>query len=151
MRTVKNVLESKSKPANTVEPGALVLDALRQLVTVNLSYLVVTKGEEYRGVFSERDYSRKVILQGRHSDSTTVGEVMSTDLPEVALTDTAEECMNIMSEQRSRYLVARNAEGEFAGILTIHDLIRLLIHDKEDVFDRTMAGRLMDDDEGDVY
>ncbi len=151
MRTVKNVLESKSKPVNTILPKALVLDALSQLDTVNLSYLVVLDGDAYKGIFSERDYSRKVILQGRHSDSTTVEEVMSTDLPVVALADSVEHCMNIMSEQRSRYLVAFDEKGKFAGVITIHDLIRLVIHDKEEVFDRDMADKLVDDEEGNIY
>jgi signal-transduction protein with cAMP-binding, CBS, and nucleotidyltransferase domain len=79
MLTVKNVLESKAKPFNTVAANTLVIDALNLLNSVNLSYLVVMDGENYKGVFSERDYSRNVILKGRASNSTKVEEVMTTD------------------------------------------------------------------------
>ncbi|HJW16912.1 MAG TPA: CBS domain-containing protein, partial [Flavisolibacter sp.] len=92
MLTVKNVLESKAKPFNTVTPDTLVIDALNLLSSVNLSYLVVMQDQNYQGVFSERDYSRNVILKGRASNSTKVKEVMTTDLPIVGLNDTVEYC-----------------------------------------------------------
>src|SRR4051794_35417283 len=92
MLTVKNVLESKDKPFNTVSSSTLVIDALNLLNSVNLSYLVVMDGDEYKGVFSERDYSRNVILKGRASNSTKVDEVMTRDLPVVNFSDTVEQC-----------------------------------------------------------
>src|SRR3954452_25264932 len=120
MRTVKNILDSKSKPTNIVEPNALVIDALSQLNSVNLSYLIVMEGDRYEGIFSERDYSRNLILKGRHSNSTTVKEVMTAHLPAVSLTDTVEHCMNTMNENKTRYLVAYDADRRFKGIVTIH-------------------------------
>lgn len=153
MRTVKNVLAAKAKPFNNVSPQTLVIDALQQLNSINLSYLVVMDGPGFKGIFSERDYSRNVILQGRHSDSTTVAEVMSTDVPIVALTDTVEHCMHLMSHNKARYLVAFDADDTFAGVVTIHDILRTIISSKEDVFDRNLAQKLVDDDEegGSVY
>ena len=106
MRTVRNILESKAKPFNQVPPNTLVIDALNLLNSLNLSYLIVMDGNTYKGIFSERDYSRKIILQGRHSNSTRVDEVMSTDVPVVGLDDTAERCMNLMEQSKSRYLLA---------------------------------------------
>ena len=88
MRTVKNILDSKPKPVNIVTPKTLVIDALTMLNSVNLSYLIVMEGDDYKGIFSERDYSRNVILKGRHSSSTTVDEVMTKDFPVASIGST---------------------------------------------------------------
>jgi CBS domain-containing protein len=146
MRTVKNILESKQRPFNTIEPGALVIDALNMLNAVNLSYLIVMEDGGYKGIFSERDYSRNVILKGRSSNSTTVGEVMSTDLPVVSFTDTIEHCMNLIDMHKTRYLLAYDDNEHFAGVITIHDLLRQIIANPQ--FDSTLANRLLDQDEG---
>jgi CBS domain-containing protein len=152
MRTVKNILDSKSKPFNIINPDTLVIDALTMLNTVNLSYLVVLDKDEYKGIFSEREYSRNVILKGRASNSTKVKEVMTVDLPVVELTDTVERCMNLMNSSKTRYLIAFNADRKFVGVITIHDLLRQVIANKEDVFDHTLTQQLIDHDEsGDIY
>lgn len=151
MRTVKDVFDSKAKPFNSIKPDALVIDALNQLNSVNLSYLIVMDGEEYKGIFSERDYSRNVVLKGRASNSTTVQEVMTTDLPVVELDDTVEHCMNLMNTHRARYLLAFDDE-HFAGVITIQDLLRQVIANKEDVFDDSITNKLLDNDEsGRIY
>lgn len=152
MLTVKHILESKAKPFNSIAPNTLVIDALNMLNSVNLSYLVVMDGEEYRGVFSERDYSRNVILKGRASNSTKVEEVMTTDLPVVALTDTVEHCMLLMNSHKTRYLLAYDGNKKFAGIITIHDLLRQVINNREAVFDSSVTEQLIDNDEsGEIY
>jgi len=152
MRTVKNILDSKQKPYNTISPSALVIDALSQLNSVNLSYLVVMDENEYKGIFSERDYSRNVILKGRSSNSTTVGEVMTTDLPVVMFTDTVENCMNTMISNKTRYLLAYDSNNKFAGVITIHDLLREVLANKGEVFDTKTAQNLLDEDEsGEIY
>jgi CBS domain-containing protein len=146
MRTVKNILESKQRPFNTIEPGAMVIDALNMLNSVNLSYLIVMEGDVYKGIFSERDYSRNVVLKGRSSNSTTVGEVMSTDLPVVNFTDGMEHCMNLIDMHKTRYLLAFDDDERFAGVITIHDLLRQIIANPQ--FDPSLANRLLDQDEG---
>ena len=146
MRTVKNILESKQRPFNTIEPGAMVIDALNMLNSVNLSYLIVMEGDVYRGIFSERDYSRNVILKGRSSNSTTVGEVMSTDLPVVNFNDNIEHCMSLIDMHKTRYLLAFDDDERFAGVITIHDLLRQVIANPQ--FDPSLAERLLDQDEG---
>src|SRR3954469_9782563 len=104
MRTVKHILESKAKPFNTISPQTLVIDALKLMNSVNLSYLVVLDDEgNYRGVFSEREYSRNLILKGRASNSTKVEEVMTRDLPVVMQNTTVEQCMNLMNLHKTRY------------------------------------------------
>jgi len=151
MRTVKNILSSKAKVSNTVRPETLVIDALNMLDSVNLSYLIVMDGDQYKGVFSERDYSRNVILKGRNSSSATVGEVMTTDLPVVQLTDTVEHCMKTMNENKTRYLLAYDANSNFAGVITIHDLLRQVISRREDVFDTAAQQWLDQDEKGNIY
>ena len=152
MRTVKDILNAKAKPFNQVTPDTLVIDALRMLNSINLSYLVVMRGDEYEGIFSERDYSRNVILKGRHSDTTTVAEVMTHDVPVVELSETVEQCMHLIDMHKTRYLLAFDEDEKFEGVITIHDLLRQVIHDKEEVFDKNLAQRLVDDDEsGRIY
>jgi CBS domain-containing protein len=152
MRIVDDILGSKPEPDNIIAPDALVIDALNMLNSVNLSYLIVMEGKEYKGIFSEKDYSRNVILKGRSSNSTLIKDVMTTDLPVVHTSDTVEHCMHVMNINKARYLVAFGPENEFEGIITIHDLLRQVIANKELVFDTTVAEQLIINDErGDVY
>lgn len=153
MRTVKDILAEKSRPANIIKPDALVIDALRKLNEVNLSYLVVMEGDEFHGIFSERDYSRNVLLKGRSSESTRVQDVLSTDLPKVGFTDTVEHCMTLITQHSRRYLLAYDDNDRFAGVITIHDLLRQVMASKEHVFDEDLTQRLIDVNEsgGRIY
>ena len=151
MRTVANILDSKAKPFNVVSPDTMVIQALGLMNSVNLSYLIVMDGYDYKGIFSERDYSRNVILKGRSSHNTVVKEVMTTDLPVVNLTDTVEHCMNTMNNNRTRYLLAYDAEDRFAGVITIHDLLREVISNKEGYFDSSAHKLLESDESGLIY
>jgi CBS domain-containing protein len=147
MRTVQNILDTKAKPFNQVSPQTLVIDALNLLNSLNLSYLIVMEGQTYRGIFSERDYSRKVILRGRHSDSTMVEDVMSTDVPMVSLHDSVERCMYQMEQSKSRYLLVFNNSKQLMGVVTIHDILRQVLRDKAKVFDLELAEKLVSEDE----
>lgn len=152
MRTVKDILVGKPKPVNITSPDTLVIDALRKLNEVNLSYLIVMEGEHYQGIFSERDYSRNVLLKGRSSEKTYVHEVMDIDVPMVTFDDTVELCMNLMTQHSRRYLLAFNND-QFAGVITIHDLLRQVMASKEQVFDHALTQRLIDVNEsgGRIY
>ncbi len=135
MRTVQDILNTKTIPFNAIKPDTLVIDALHMLNSVNLSYLVVMQGNEYQGIFCERDYSRNVILKGKSSSTTTVKEVMTVHLPFVEVTDTVEKCMNILNAHKVRYLLAHKGR-EFKGVITINDLLRQVISSGKDVFDK---------------
>lgn len=148
MRTVKDILENKAKAFNIVSPHTLVIDALSMLNSVNLSYLIVMDNNEYKGVFSERDYSRNVILKGRTSRSATVQEVMTSDLPMVHLDHTVEHCMKTMILNKTRYLLAFDSDKNFSGVVTIHDLLREVIANREEIFDTDTAHELLNQDEG---
>ena len=151
MKTVSDIIKSKPVAYNVIAPSALVIDALQMLNSVNLSYLVVMEGDNYKGIFCERDYSRNVILKGRSSNTTKVEEVMTKDLPVIEVSDTVEHCMNTMNSHKSRYLLAYD-DQHFAGVITIHDLLRQVIMNKEAVFDHSLAEKLLDTEEkGKVY
>ena len=150
MRTVKDILNSKPRTFNMIEPGARVIDALTMLNSVNLSYLIVKDGDQYKGIFCERDYSRNVILKGRSSANTKVKEVMTNDLPMVEGSDTVEHCMNLMISHKVRYILAYD-DQQFSGVITIHDLLRQVLSNKEQVFDHSMAEQLLSHEEGRVY
>jgi CBS domain-containing protein len=141
---VSNILDTKEEPSHFIEPTDMVIDALKKLISVNLSYLIVKEDGDYKGIFSERDYTRKLVLEGRSSRDTMVRDVMTADLPKVTLSTTVEDCMYLMNTRGSRYLAAYDDE-KFLGIITIHDLLREALASKEDVFNNT--SKLLDTDE----
>lgn len=135
MRTVANILQNKPPVFNFIEPKAKVIEALQLMNSVNLSYVVVMDGLSFSGIFSERDYSRNVILKGLHSNTSTVQEVMSNSIPIVGLQDTVEHCMEMLNTHKTRYLVVIDNK-EFMGVITINDVLREALENKEMVFDR---------------
>jgi predicted transcriptional regulator len=134
MRTVADILENKAPAFNTIGPDAKVIEALQMMNSVNLSYLIVMKDGTFNGIFSERDYSRNVILKGLHSDSCPVSEVMSTSLPMVDLDESVEKCMQLLNTHKTRYLLVFDNK-EFKGVVTINDVLREAIANKESIFD----------------
>lgn len=135
MRTVANILQNKTPAFNFIGPDAKVIEALQLMNSVNLSYIIVKDGDTFLGIFSERDYARNVILKGLHSDTCTVKEVMSTNLPIISTKVTVEECMKLLNIYKTRYLVVF-FDGEFQGVVTLNDVLREAIENKEMVFDK---------------
>jgi predicted transcriptional regulator len=134
MRTVANILQHKPPVFNFIDPDAKVIEALQLMSSVNLSYLVVLREDQFYGIFSERDYSRNVILKGLHSDTCKVREVMSTSLPSIGMQQTVEQCMQLLNTHKTRYLIVFD-DQEFKGVVTINDVLREAIENKELVFD----------------
>ena len=134
MRSVANMLQNKQPAFNFIDPDAKVIEGLQLMNSVNLSYVVVKRGETFYGIFSERDYSRNVILKGLQSNTSAIKEVMSTSLPIVAMQDTAEICMQLLNTHKTRYLLVFDNK-EFKGVITINDILREAIENKEMVFD----------------
>lgn len=145
MKVVSEILKTKVSPNNIIQSDALVYDALVLMNSVNLSYLVVFENDHFVGIFSERDYTRKLVLHGKSSTSTKIKEVMSSDLPCVSLSDTAEKCMRMLDTYKTRYLPVFD-NVEFKGVITLNDVLRLAINSKEDVFDE-LANSLVDWDD----
>ena len=89
----------------------------------NIGSVAISQNDRFIGLMTERDYSRKVILKGRSSSETTVGEIMDTGYPSVVKNDTVEHCMELMSAKNIRYLpVIEN--GQLAGIISINDVVK---------------------------
>lgn len=122
MRKVSNVLQRKGNRVATVPPEMTVIDALKLMAEQNIGSVVVMKEEKFAGIMTERDYSRKVILKGRHSSETKVGEIMTTDFPYMSMNDTVESCMQLMTSHRLRYLPVIENE-QLVGIISINDLV----------------------------
>lgn len=149
MRSVANILQNKPPVFNFIEPDAKVIEALQLMNSVNLSYLVVKHNDEFKGIFSERDYSRKVVLNGLHSSTCSVKDVMNTSLPIVTMQDTAEMCMQRFSMHKTRYLLAFD-ETEFKGVITIYDILREAMENKEMVFDK-LALQAFTDEQDNIF
>lgn len=133
MSKVSTILARKGSSAVSIQTNTKVYDALKIMSDKNIGSLVVLDGDRYAGILTERDYSRKVILQGKHSDEVTVGEIMSTDLPSVHPNDTVERCMQLMSDKNIRYLPVFE-DGQLSGIISISDVVaETIIQQKETI------------------
>jgi len=124
MKTLKQLLESKSKSLASVSPDQTVLRALEIMAEHDVGALLVLEGKNLAGVFSERDYARKLILHGKTAAETKVSEVMSGKVVYVTLNRTIEECMAIMTEKHFRHLPVLDDEHNVVGIVSIGDMIK---------------------------
>jgi CBS domain-containing protein len=128
MSSVRQMLAGK--PAvYSVTPDTRVFDALRLMAEKNVGALLVVEGERLAGVFSERDYARKVVLLGRTSRDTAVREVMSTRVVSVSPAQTAGECMALMTEARIRHLPVLES-GRIVGVVSIGDVVRSVVEEQ---------------------
>ena len=119
---VSSILNRKTKKIISTTPSTTVLEALKVMAENNIGSLIVMDGDNYMGIFSERDYSRKVILMGKHSHDTLVSEIMNTENPIVTPQQSIDDCMELVSKLQARYLpVLEN--GKVLGIISILDLV----------------------------
>jgi CBS domain-containing protein len=129
-KVVNDLIKHKSKEVWTIDPEASVYDAIELMAAKRIGALVVTKGGKVIGIITERDYARKVILEGRSSKSTTVHEIMTGRVIYVEPDQLIEECMALMTEKRIRHLPV--LEGErLVGVISIGDVVKAIISEKE--------------------
>ena len=131
MKTLKQLLESKHRKLASIEPDQTVFRALEIMKEQDVGALLVLEGRYLRGVFSERDYARKVILNGKSSEHTVVSEVMSGKVVYVTLDKTVEECLAIMTEKHFRHLPVLSDTHNVVGIISIGDLIKEMISQQQ--------------------
>jgi CBS domain-containing protein len=131
MKTVRMMLESKPAGVHAIAPDASVFDAIKLMAEKGIGALIVLDQERLAGIVSERDYARKVILHGRSSHDTRVGEIMSAKVVTVASLQTVDDCMALMTERRIRHLPVVD-DGKLLGMLSIGDLVKELIADREE-------------------
>ncbi len=127
---ISSLLHHKSSALWSVTPETTVFDAIRLMADKNIGAVPVIKAGVLHGVFTERDYTRKLALQGKNSRATQVQEVMTGNVIVVTPSDTMEACMKLMTEHRVRHLPVV-AAGKIVGIVSIGDLVNWIISSQD--------------------
>jgi CBS domain-containing protein len=130
MKTAGDLLDYKGHNVLTITPDTLVYDAIYMLAQHEIGALIVKQGNRVVGIFSERDYARKIILQDRSSRSTRVAEVMTTNVVYAEPSQSIDDCMSLMTNKRVRHLPVMD-NGSLVGIVSIGDLVREIISDQQ--------------------
>ena len=130
MRTVRDILQRKGTEVWAVSPETTVIDALKLMADKNIGAVLVLDEDRVVGVLSERDYARKVVLQGRTSQDTVARQIMSERVVGVEPQQTVEECMALMTDKRIRHLPVVEG-GEVIGVVSIGDIVKNIISEQE--------------------
>ena len=130
MRTVRQLLESKAPEVFAIGPDQPVLDAIKLMADKRIGALLVMQGGRLVGILSERDYARKIVLQGRSSATTPVSEIMTGQVVSVGLDDTADRCMQLVTDRRIRHLPVLDGDAVL-GVVSIGDLVKAVIEDQQ--------------------
>lgn len=131
MRTIKHILDRKSRTIATISPNKTVFEALQLMADKNIGSVIVMEAEQYLGILSERNYARQIVLLDKSSKEVLVKEIMRTDLPQLSENDKIEKCMEIMSQLNVRYLPVIENE-KLIGLISIKDILdEVLLHQKE--------------------
>jgi len=131
MKLVKHLLDSKGHDVISVAPDLSVFDAIKLMADRLVGSLLVMKDEELRGIVTERDYARKVIIKGRSSETTSVSEIMSTEVLTTSSSQTVNQCMELMTERRIRHLPVVE-DDRVIGMISIGDLVQAIISDQQE-------------------
>jgi CBS domain-containing protein len=123
MNEVSEILGDKGHDVLRIDADASVLEAVKRMVEANIGSLLVTKGGEITGIVTERDYLRRVALEGPTDDEVTVEEIMSSPLVVVTPETAIDECMALMTDRRIRHVPVVDG-GEVVGIVSIGDLVK---------------------------
>ncbi|MFD2162185.1 CBS domain-containing protein [Paradesertivirga mongoliensis] len=126
MKDVKQILANKPANVYSVSPAATVFEALEEMMNKNISALVVLEDGQLKGIFTERDYARKIALKGKSSKDTRVSEIMTAGLITVSPSDTIDYCMNIMTERHIRHLPVVDSD-KICGMVSIGDVVKSII------------------------
>ena len=131
MKTLKQLLAAKTRPLAVVAPTDSVYHALTLMAQHDVGALLVLEGEQLVGIFSERDYARKIILHGKTSKETLVREIMSEKVAYVTPAATVDECMALMTEKHFRHLPVLAEDGTVVGMVSIGDMVKETICDQQ--------------------
>ena len=124
--TIGSIINRKGSNVWSVSPNNTVFEAISMMAEKNVGALPVMEGDRLIGMISERDYARKVILLGRGSRETTVSEIMTENVRTVALSDSVQECLQVMTEKRIRHLPVME-DDKLTGIISIGDCVNWII------------------------
>jgi CBS domain-containing protein len=136
MKSLKRLLDEKGHGVFSVAPEDTVFQALNLMARHDIGALLVQEGGRPVGVFSERDYARKVALHGKASRDTPIREVMSDKVIYVTLAQSVEDCMAVMTNRRIRHLPVLGEGGEVAGFLSIGDLVKETISEQQFIIEQ---------------
>ena len=131
MKLVQHLLDSKGRDIISVTADVSVLDAIKLMAEKTIGSLLVMQGDELQGIMTERDYARKVIIKGRSSETTAVGEIMTADVCSATSQETVSDCMALMTKRKIRHLPVID-DGTVVGMLSIGDLVRAIISDQQE-------------------
>ncbi len=143
MTTVRKLLDIKGGDVWTIRPDTTVLEALRLMEEKNIGALLVVENDHLIGIMSERDYARKVALDGRATENTKVREIMTHRIYSVLPETTLEHCMRLMTEKRIRHLPVVD-DGKIVGVVSIGDVVRQIISSQETmihILESSLVGR----------
>ena len=129
MSAVHKILDKKGKPLFTITPETSVYHAIETLAAHNIGALIVKDGDKFCGVFTERDYARKVVLQDRNSRETAVKEIIDNDAETVSSSASIKDCMTLMTANSIRYLPVVD-DGKVLGIISIGDVVKYVIEEQ---------------------
>src|SRR5438093_12873131 len=136
MKTVALLLRTKANQVLSVSPDIPVFEALEVMAEKNVGALLVVEGERLVGIFSERDYARKVILKGKSSKEIPVREIMSSHVLYVRPQQTIEDCMALMTDKRVRHLPVLDEEERVVGVISIGDVVKAIIAEQEFIIEQ---------------
>ena len=135
MTTNKQILDTKGYAVWSIHPQESVFAAIQQMAEKEVGALIVMEGDAIVGIISERDYARKVILNGRSSHETAVRDIMTPHVICVRLEQSLEECMTIVTERRIRHLPVLDS-GRLIGIISIGDLVKTIIAEQQFIIEQ---------------
>ena len=124
MTRVSDILSEKGTDVLEIDGSAMVLEAIKRMVAANVGSLLVTEDGQLSGIFTERDYLRRVALEGRTEEDTPVREIMSSPLVYVTPETSIDECMAVMTERRIRHLPVLSEGNDVVGVVSIGDVVK---------------------------
>ena len=135
MRTVADILKSKGNDVYSVAPGDTIFDAVKLMADKEIGSVVVMEGDKLVGIMTERDYARKVVLEGKSSRESTVGDVMTRQVLCASPERTVDECMALMTDKRARHLPVLDHK-RVVGVVSIGDLVKAVINEQQILIDQ---------------
>jgi len=138
MKTISQFLDQSKRPVYSVEPNATVREALEIMAQHNIGALLVIDGQTLEGIFSERDYARKVVLKGKSSNDAKVSEIMTSKVITINTKHTIDQCMQIMTDNHVRHLPIVNDENVM-GLISIGDVVREMMDHQKSMIEQLQS------------
>ena len=135
MGKVRDILRAKGSVVFSVSPDVTVYEGIEIMCAKNVGGLLITENDKPVGIFTERDYARKVVLKGKSSRDTLLREIMTSKLITVSSDHTVEDCMSIMADKHIRHLPVVDGD-QLSGLISIGDVVRYVINEQRDIIDQ---------------